>query len=177
MNRTQKVEFVDRFTSQIAEAPLVVLTDYRGATANEANVFRRKLEANGLRLEVVKNTLVRRAIAGTDKEILSTELTGMTGVILSGEDAVGAAKAVGAAIEKDSKIKVKAAFFDGEVFGEDGVKVVSALPGREELLTLLLRTVQAGPQKVMGVIRAPARDLMYLLKNYERKLAEGEAGE
>ena len=46
-----------------------------------------------------------------------------------------------------------------------------------ELLSLLLRTIQAGPRKVMLAVKAPARDLMYLLKNYENKLAEAESGE
>jgi ribosomal protein L10 len=48
---------------------------------------------------------------------------------------------------------------------------VADLPSKEELLSLLLRTLQAGPRQLQGVIRGPARDFMYLLKNYEDKLA------
>jgi large subunit ribosomal protein L10 len=178
MERSSKVEFVERFSAEIAESPFVVLMDYRGATSNHTNAFRRKLEAQGLKLQVVKNTLARRAIAGTHLEPLTDKLVGMTGVIVSGEDATACAKAVKGSLEKKDAIEIKASFFEGEVLeGAAGVEMVASLPSREDLLVNLLRTVQAGPRKVLGVIRAPARDLMYLLKNYEAKLAEAEGGE
>ena len=177
MNRAQKADFVEALSARIAKAPFVVLADYRGATSNEANAFRRNLEKHGLDLVVVKNTLARRAIDGTDKVPLTDHFSGMTGLIISGEDAIASAKAIESCIDKKGKIQVRHAFFEGTVLGENGVKTVAALPGREELLTMLLRTIQAGPRKVLGAIRAPGRDLMYLLKNYERKLAEGAEGE
>ena len=178
MERSSKVEFVERFSAEIADAPFVVLMDYRGAPANHTNAFRRKLEAKGLKLQVVKNTLARRAIAGTHLEPLSEQLVGMTGVVISGEDFTACAKAVKDSLDKKDPIEIKASFFEGEVLhGAKGVEMVAALPSREDLLVTLLRTLQAGPRQVLGVIRAPARDLMYLLKNYEAKLAEAEGGE
>lgn len=178
MDRTQKAQFVDDFTAQIGDAPFVVLTDYRGAPANHTNTFRRKLEAAGLSMRVVKNTLAKRALDGTEKESLSSHFVGMTGVIVSGEDATATAKAIQGALEKKDPITIKASYFEGEVMeGEAGVKLVASLPSREDLLVMLLRTMQEGPRQVMGVIGAPARDLLYLLKNYETKLAEGGDGE
>ena len=177
MNRAQKAEFVQNLNTRIADAPFVVLTSYRGATSNEANAFRRGLEKHGLDMMVVKNTLAKRAIAGTEKEPLSSEFTGMVGLIISGEDGIASAKAIDSCIDKKGMIQVRTGFFEGEILGENAVKTVAALPGREELLTLLLRTIQAGPRKVLMAVRAPARDLMYLLKNYERKLAEADGGE
>ena len=178
MDRTQKAEFVEDFTAHIGDAPFVVLTDYRGAPANHTNAFRRKLEAAGHRMRVVKNTLAKRAIDGTEKEPLSSHFVGMVGVIVSTDDATAAAKAIQGALEKKDPITIKASFFDGDVHeGAAGVKLVASLPSREDLLVMLLRTVQEGPRQVMGVIRAPARDLLYLLKNYETKLAEGGDGE
>jgi len=72
---------------------------------------------------------------------------------------------------------VKGGYFDGEVLDAAGVKAVAELPSKEELQTMLLQALQAAPRKVMGVIRAPARDLVYLLKNYENKLAEVDGAE
>jgi len=178
MNRAQKAEFVEQFNTRMAEAALVVLADYRGASSNEANDFRRNLEKHGLDLVVVKNTLARRAVDGTDKESLADHFAGMTGVIFSTEDPIAAAKAVDQCIDrKKGMIQVKGAFFEGEVLGENGIRAIAALPGREELLVMLLRTLQAGPRQVMGVIKGAPRDLLYLLKNYERKLAEGAEAE
>lgn len=178
MNRTQKAELVDQLTNDISDAPFVVLTDFGGASANHTNAFRRKLEKHGLRLQVVKNTLTKRAIAGTDKEVLGDHLAGMTGLIISGEDPTAAAKAIQDALEKKDPIEIKGSFFEGAIQeGDAGVKLVASLPSREDLLVMLLRTLQAGPRNVLGVIRGPARDLLYLLKNYETKLADAEGGE
>lgn len=177
MDRSQKAEFVEKFHAEIAAAPLVVLADYRGASANETNAIRRTLEKAGIELQVIKNSLAKRALVDTDKCELSEHFVGMTAVIVSGEDAIATAKAVKAALGPKSPIQVKGGFFEGEVLDAAGINAVAALPSREELLSLLLRTLQAGPRQVMGVIRAPARDLLYLLKNYEQKLADADGGE
>jgi large subunit ribosomal protein L10 len=66
----------------------------------------------------------------------------------------------------------KAGFFEGTVLDAAGVTTVSKLPSREELLVVLLRTIQEGPRQVLGVLQGPARDLLYLLQNYANKLEE-----
>ncbi len=177
MNRTQKAEFVENFSAQIGNAPLVVLADYRGASVEQTNALRRSLEKKGVGWHVVKNTLAKRALAGTRLESLSEHFVGMTAVAFGGDDPVGAAKALKEALDPKGPIKVKAGFFDGELLDENAVKLVAALPSREELLVMLLRTIQEPGRQVLGVLQAPARDLLYLLKNYESKLAEGESGE
>jgi large subunit ribosomal protein L10 len=177
MNRADKVEFLEQFTERMHAAPFVVLADYRGVTANDVNELRRKLEERDLKFEVVKNTLARKAIAGSDKQPLSDHFVGMTGVIVSGEDPIAAAKAVKECLDPKGKVQVKAGYFEGDILDAAGVAAVASLPGREELLVMLLQTLLAAPRQVMGIVRAPARDLLYLLKNYETKLAEQEEGE
>jgi large subunit ribosomal protein L10 len=80
-------------------------------------------------------------------------------------------------MDSKGKIQVKAGFFDGDILDPVGVKAVASLPSREELLVMLLRTLQEGPRQVLGVLQAPARDLLYLLKNYETKLADEQVAE
>jgi large subunit ribosomal protein L10 len=180
MNRTGKVELVQELTTRLEAAPFVALTDYRGVTVEEVNAFRRELESQGVEYRVIKNTLARRAIAETPLEGLGDHLSGMTGWILSGEDPVAAAKALreaSKAFKKSKKMVIKGGYFDGGLLDAAEVDKVADLPSKEELLSLLLRTLQEAPRQVMGVIRAPARDLLYLLKNYETKLQEAEDGE
>ena len=177
MQRTDKGEFIVDLQARLTEAPFVVLADYRGVTSNDVNTFRRNLEKDSLRFEVVKNTLAVKALEGTGKEGLADHFKGMTAVIISGEDAVAAAKSVKQHMDSKRKIQVKAGFFDGDILDPVGVKAVASLPSREELLVMLLRTLQEGPRQVLGVLQAPARDLLYLLKNYETKLADEEVGE
>jgi large subunit ribosomal protein L10 len=104
----------------------------------------------------------------------------MTGWIISGEDPVAAAKVireVTQVFKKSQKFVIKAGYFDGGTLDSDGVDKVADLPSKEQLLSSLLATIQEGPRSVLGVLQAPARDLLYLLKNYESKLSEAAAAE
>ena len=98
----------------------------------------------------------------------------MVGVIISGEDAIDAAKTIRSltAEFKGSTFVVKGGFFDGDVLDANQLDKMLDLPSKEELLTTLLRTIQENPRQVIGVIQGPARDLVNLLKNYENKLIE-----
>ena len=72
--------------------------------------------------------------------------------------------------KKAEKFIVWGGYFDGETLDAVSVDKVADLPGKEELFATLLATMQEAPRRVLGVIQGPARDLMYLLKNYEQKL-------
>jgi large subunit ribosomal protein L10 len=115
---------------------------------------------------------MKRAIAETEVEILSTHLSGMTGVVISNDDPIASARAFRDALDPKGAIKLKAAFFEGGVYEGKAAAAIADLPGRDELLVTLLRTLQAGPRQVLSVMQGPARDLLYLLKNYEQKLAD-----
>lgn len=177
MNRIQKEDLVTNLSEAIVGAPLVMLAAYEGSTVVETEELRNKLRENGLRLRVVKNTLMKRAIAETEVETLSAHLSGMTGVVISTDDPIASARAFRDALDPKGAIKLKAAFFEGGVYEGKAAAAIADLPGREELLVTLLRTLQAGPRQVLSVMQAPARDLLYLLKNYEQKLADSGTNE
>lgn len=175
MNRAEKAEFVEGLSARLSETPLVILADYRGISVPEVTEFREKIRETGAEYQVIKNTLLARAIAGTDKEGMGEYLAGMTGVVLSGEDPIATAKSLREltkTLQKEEKFVIKGGWFDGIALDAKSVEKVADLPSREELLSLLLRTIQEGPRQVLGVLQGPARDLLYLLKNYETKLEE-----
>ena len=174
MNRQQKAEFVEAFRARIQDAPLVIVADYQGTKANDANAFRRKLDEAGVQLRVVKNTLARRAVEGLPLQGIDTYFRGMTAIMIATEEPIAAAKAVRNLLKEQDTVKLRGGFFDGELLDESGVMAVASLPSREELFVQLLRTIQEPARRILGVIRAPARDLLYLLKNFENKLAEAE---
>ena len=141
----------------------------------EITEFRDQLRAKGIRYEVVKNSLARRAIEGTPLEGLGVHLAGMTGWVLSGDDPILAAKTLREAtkdLKKNEKFILKGGFFDGELLDGAAIAKVADLPSKEQLYQMLLGLVLKGPQNVLGVVQAPGRDLVNLLKNYEAKLAE-----
>ena len=170
MNRAEKMALVEEIRGHIAGAPLVVLTDFKGSTVAEMDELRRACEPAGIQYRVVKNTLARRAVADTDMSGLSEFLKGNTGLLVSGEDPIAAAKLIRDQAKKNEKLIVKAGFFEGDVLDNKGVKQVADLPSKEELFVMLLRTLQEGPRQVLGVVQAPARDLLYLFNNYASKL-------
>ncbi len=177
MNRTEKNALVEGLSQRLTEVPLVALADYRGVTVAEISAFRDALRAKGIQYEVVKNNLAKRAIEGTELEGLGDYLKGMTGWIISGEDPILTAKTVREAtqeLQKAEKFVLKGGFFDGEVLDGKAIDKVADLPTKEELYTMLLGLMQKGPRLVLGVVQAPGRDLVNLLKNYEAKLADGE---
>jgi large subunit ribosomal protein L10 len=122
---------------------------------------------------VEKNTLINRAVQDTEMEGLGKYLSGMTGVVISGEDAIASAKAIRSVVSefKGSTFVLKGGFFDGDILDAKQIEKVADLPSKEELLSTLLRTIQEGPRQVLGVIQGPARDLVNLLKNYENTLS------
>ena len=178
MSRNEKVAVVDRLSSRLESAPFVAVADYRGISVAEVTDLRAKFKDAGVHYEVIKNKLAKRAIEGTDLESLAELLSGMTTWIISGEDPIAAAKLLKAetkGLVKDEKFTIKGGFFDGELLDSKGVSDVAELPSKDELFAMLLGLLQKGPQQVLGVVQAPARDLVTLLKNSEAKLAD--AGE
>ena len=176
MSRNEKVSIVDGLSSRLETAPFIALADYRGISVAEVTELRAKFKEAGVHYEVIKNKLAKRAIDGTDKEALAEMLSGMTTWIISGEDPIAAAKLLKAETKelvKNEKFTIKGGFFDGEFLDSKGVTDVAELPSKDELFAMLLGLLQKGPQQVLGVVQAPGRDLVNLLKNYESKLAEG----
>lgn len=175
MNREQKAAFVDEIRGRFAEAPLVILTDFQGSSVKDMDSVRRACEPAGVHFQVVKNTLCRRAIEGTEKEKLTPFFSGNVGVLFAGDDPIAAAKVFRDLAKTNDKLQAKAGFFEGDLLDGTGVTAVAELPSREELLSVLLRTIIEGPRQVLGVLQGPARDLLYLLQNYATKL-EDEGG-
>lgn len=172
MNREQKAAFIEDIRGRVEGAPFIVLTDFIGSTVDQMNSLRRACEPSGAHFRVVKNTLARRAIAGTDAEVLQDHLVGNVGVLFSGDDPIATAKMFKAQLKENKNLVVKVGYFEGGILDEKGVVAVADLPSREDLLVSLLRTIQEGPRQILGVIRGPARDLLYLLQNYANKLEE-----
>lgn len=170
MNRVQKEAFVADIRARFDEAPLVILTEFQGSTVAETDLLRRACEPAGARFQVVKNTLCRRALEGTDMEPLSEHFKGSVGVIFAGEDPIACAKLFRDQVKENKKLQVKVGFFEGDVLDAKGVAAVAEMPSREEMLAKVLATLLESPRRVMRVIQAPGRDLVYLLNNYATKL-------
>lgn len=174
MNRDQKAALIDNSTLRLKASPFILVVEYKGIKVKEVNQFRRELEKNGMGYRVLKNTLVKRAFAGTGVEGLDGFMKGMTGIVYSGPDGIASARVLKDMLKTYPSIQIKAGYFDGSVIENEPVKVVAELPGREELLATLLSTIQAGPQQLVRLIAAPGQQLIQVLSNYAQKLEDAE---
>ncbi|MEN0068410.1 MAG: 50S ribosomal protein L10 [Myxococcota bacterium] len=171
MNSEQKAEFVEKLHSRIKDAPFVVLTGYKGSSVAQLDAFRRGVEeGEGTSFQVVKNTLARRAVEGTDKEALADHFKGPIGVVISGEDPIAAAKVVKKLVKDSEHIETKVGFFEGDVLDAKQVESIAELPSKEELQAKLLASLLEAPRMLLRVLQAAPRDLLYLLRNYADKL-------
>jgi large subunit ribosomal protein L10 len=171
-NTALKEVRINELRARFEASPLIILADFKGATVKEMDRIRRGVETGGVRFQVVKNTLCERALEGTEKAKLAEHFRGNIGVLFSSADPIATAKLLKEKLKESQKFVVKAGFFEGDVLDAKGVAAIAELPGREEMLVTVLRTIQEGPRQILGVVQGPARDLLYVLNNYASKLEE-----
>lgn len=170
MDRSEKSAVVEDLRDRFTRSPLVILTNFQGSNPLQMDAIRRKCAPLGVHFRVVKNTLARRAVAGTEMEKLAPLFKGNTGVLFSGDDAQATAKMFKELVKENDKLGARAGYFDGTLLDGKGVASVADLPSRAELLTKLLQTINEGPRQLLGVIQGPARDLAYLFGNHASEL-------
>jgi len=142
LNRQEKAVVVEEVVAKVAKAQSIIVAEYRGLDVASVTELRKKARESGVYLRVLKNTLARRAIAGTPFEGLSDQLAGplMYGI---SNDPVGAAKVMADFAKTNDKLVLKAGSLPNSVLNQDGVKALASMPSREELLSKLLGTMQA----------------------------------
>ena len=151
LNRQEKVEMVSEVSAQIARAGAIVMAEYRGLEVADITGLRKQARESGVYLRVLKNTLVRRAVAGTPYEQLTDR---MVGPLIYGiaEDPVAAAKVLADFAKTNEKLVLKGGAMPNSVMEADGVKALASLPSREELLSMLMGTMQAPVAKFVRTL-------------------------
>lgn len=142
LNRQEKAAIIEEITGQLAGAQAVVVAEYRGLSVESVTQLRKEARAAGVYLRVLKNTLAKRAIAGTAFEGLSDKMAGPLIYGIS-PDPVAAAKVLVNFAKTNDKLVLTGGALPGQVMGVDGVKALATMPSREELLSKLLGTMQA----------------------------------
>ena len=133
-----------------------VVFNYKGITVEEDTKLRKELREAGVHYEVIKNTMLKIAIKGTEIEALSECLSGSTAVAVAGsEDPLAAARILNKFCEASKgKYEIKGGYLDGEVLDVAGVKKIANLPNREGLLSMLLSALQGNLSGLARVINA-----------------------
>ena len=152
LNLNDKKAVVAEVSAQVANAQTLVIAEYRGIEVTDLTVLRRKARESGVYLRVLKNTLVRRAVADTPFAGLADQMVGPLIYSVSA-DPVAAAKVLSDFAKTNEKLVLKAGSYAGQVLDKAGIQALASVPSREELLSKLLYVMQA---PVAGFVRGLA---------------------
>lgn len=149
LNLNDKKAVVAEVSAQVASAETIAIAEYRGIEVGHLTVLRKKARESGVYLRVLKNTLVRRAVAGTPFAELADQMVGPLIYSISA-DPVAAAKVLNDFAKTNDKLVLKAGSYAGKVLDKAGLQALASVPSREELLSKLLYVMQA---PVAGFVR------------------------
>jgi len=155
LNRSEKHAVIEEVNGLAAKAQTLVIAEYRGITVAAMTKLRSDARSKGVSLMVLKNTLARRAVAGSPFEVVADQ---MTGPLIYGfsEDAVAAAKVVADFAKTNDKLVIRAGAFGGKVLDVNGVKQLASIPPKEVLLAQLLGLMQSPISRTARVLSALA---------------------
>ena len=138
-----KQPVVDEIKAMLEGAAGAVIVDYRGLTVEQDTQLRKQLREAGVAYKVYKNTLVNRAIQGTEFEGLKDVLEGPSAFAVSTEDATAPARVLAKFAKTAPALEIKAGVVEGTFYDAEGMKAISAVPSRDELLGKLLGSIQS----------------------------------
>jgi large subunit ribosomal protein L10 len=156
LNRSEKEAVVSEVTALAAQAQTLVMAEYRGITVADMTKLRVAARGAGVNLSVLKNTLARRAVAGSQFEVVGDQ---MTGPLIYGfsVDAVAAAKVVADFAKTNDKLVIRGGAFAGKALDVNGVKQLASIPPNEVLLAQLCGLLMSPMSRTAGVLAALAK--------------------
>lgn len=176
--RATRTEFPKEKTDQLTELKTafktvesLILTSVQGLTVAEVSDLRRKLHDAGIEYRVVKNTLAKKAIAGTPLDVVSGDFKQVTAVAWHATDPVGPAKVLTEFKKSLEKFTIKAGFQGGVRLDVAGVAALAKMPSMEEMRAQFLGVLQAVPAKLLAQLNAPAQHIVGVV---EAKRAKDE---
>ena len=159
LNLEDKKALVAEVAEVAGKAHSVVAAEYRGLTVGQMTELRSKARKQGVYMRVVKNTLARKALAGTAFESVGPQLKGPLVLAFSKDDPGAAARVVKDFAKSNGKLVATLVALGGQVLPGAELERVASLPTREQALAMLLGVMKAPIQKLAGTLAEPAAKL------------------
>lgn len=159
-----KQPIVDEIKAQLDGAKSLVVVDYRGISVADVTELRRQCREANIVYKVFKNTMVRRAVEGTEFEGVTVDLEGTNAFAISKEDATAPARVIADFIKKSKCCKLKSGVVEGTYYDEKGIATIATIPSRDELIA-----------KFMGSIQSPVSNFARVIKQIAEQKDGGAA--
>ena len=151
-----KQVIIDEIKEKLDGAQSAVVIDYMGTTVAQADAMRKKLREANVDYTVYKNTLIKRAIEGTEFAPLADVLDGPSAIAISKEDATAPARVLKEVIDEFKKMEFKAGVVEGNFFDQDGIKEIASIPSRDVLIAKFMGSIQSPVSKAVRTFQAIA---------------------
>lgn len=152
----KKAEAVKNVNEMLTNAETAIVVDYRGLTVAEVTDLRKQLRDAGVKMMVIKNKILERAVEGTDYEDLKSTFVGPTAVAFSDEDAIAPAKILKKFADDHEALEIKGGFIEKKVQTLDKINEYATLPSREDLLSMLASALQDPMRKIARAVKVVA---------------------
>lgn len=167
-----KIQEVESLKARLIGVKTAVLTEYRGLTVQQLSDLRKQLRTVAAEYKVLKNRLARRALQGSPLDGLGPHLKGPTGLVISKQDPVALAKALQAFVKTNALLQIKLGYVEGQLLAPADIKALADLPSREALRAKLVGAIQGPLAQLVGLLTAPHRELVYVLRQRGKGAAE-----
>ena len=151
-----KQVIIDEIKEKLDGAQSAVVIDYMGTTVAQADAMRKKLREANVDYTVYKNTLIKRAIEGTEFAPLAEVLDGPSAIAISKDDATAPARVLKEVIDEFKKMEFKAGVVEGTFFNQDGIQEIASIPSRDVLIAKFMGSIQSPVSKAVRTFQAIA---------------------
>lgn len=159
-----KKPVVEEISALVKDAQSAVVVDYRGLTVEQDTQLRKQLREAGVTYKVYKNTMMNFAFKGTDFEALAPHLEGPSALAVSNDDATAPARILAKFAKTADALEIKGGIVEGNYYDAKGIGTLATIPGREELLS-----------KLLGSIQSPITNFARVMNQLAEKGGAGEA--
>lgn len=174
--REQKQRDLEALAQQFQMATAAVLVSFKKLSVAKDQELRRRLREAGASYSVVKNTLARKAAAGTPYEQAAEHFKGVTGLVTSTDDPVSLSKAVSKFAKENPEVfSFKVGVVQGKVVELKDVEALATMPPKEELIAKIMFLINAQAQRLATVISAVPRNLAVVVRQAAETKGGGEA--
>ena len=168
--RETKQKDLTALTESLANSKSAMVVSFAGVTVAKDQEFRKSLREAGAKYQVVKNTLARIAVKGTQFEEASEAFKGVTAIAWTEDDPVVLSKAISKFMKDNADhYTFKTGVLDGRSVDLAQLTTIASLPSKEELISKLLFVLNAQAQRIVTVINAVPRDLAVVIKQIGEK--------